>query len=415
MNKKVRIILICIVILIVTAYIVIQKNKPLEFATKTLTEETLVNDFKETGKIKANQQIYITPKYSSKIIFIKEDGDRVEKGDLILKLDTSDLVTKKRELSANISALSGQEEMSIPTLYDSQLQSLNIAIQLAQKQVDELSQDNDKYLELYKSGAIPKSDYEKINRSYEDSKKALALKQNEKTVLIDQSQEKSGSKEFYSAQKTALSVQMSDIDDKISQSEVYAPLSGIVTNVSAKNGGFANSTMPIMEISASDDIIAVCDVLSSDALALKENQKVEILQKIGEDTIKKSGLIIEIGKYAKTKMSSLGLEEQRVEIKIKLDDVKNIIVGSDIDIIFETLRLDNVLIVPKSAVFEYENDKYVWKVQDGKLAKAKIETGHESDYEYEVISGLSQDDIIIMEANNAQLKEGIKVKSKESK
>lgn len=305
--------------------------------------------------------------------------------------------------------------MSIPTLYDSQLQSLDIAIQLAQKQVDELSQDNDKYLELYKSGAIPKSDYEKINRSYEDAKKALALKQNEKTVLIDQSQEKSGSKEFYSAQKTALSVQISDIDDKIDQSKVYAPLSGIVTSVSAKNGGFANATMPIMEISASDDIIAVCDVLSSDALALKENQKVEILQKIGEDTVKKSGLIIEIGKYAKTKMSSLGLEEQRVEIKIKLDDVKNIIVGSDIDIIFETLRLDNVLIVPKSAVFEYENDKYVWKVQDDKLAKAKIETGHESDYEYEVISGLSQDDIIIVEANNAQLKEGIKVKSKENK
>ena len=414
MNKKVRIILICIVILIVAAYIVIQQTKPLEFATKTLTEETLVNDFKETGKIEANQQIYITPKYSSKIIFIKEDGDKVAKGDLILKLDTSDLVTKKRELSANISALSGQEEMSIPTLYDSQLQSLNIAIQLAQKQVDELSQDNDKYLELYKSGAISESEYEKINRAYEDAKKALSLKQNEKNVLIDQSQEKSGSKEFYSAQKTALSVQMSDIDDKISQSEVYAPLSGIVTNVSAKNGGFANSTMPIMEISASDDIIAVCDVLSSDALALKENQKVEILQKIGEDTVKKSGIIIEIGKYAKTKMS-LGLEEQRVEIKIKLDDVKNIIVGSDIDIIFETLRLDNVLIVPKSAVFEYENDKYVWKVQDGKLAKAKIETGHESDYEYEVISGLSQDDIIIMEANNAQLKEGIKVKSKESK
>lgn len=95
MNKKVRIILICIVVLIVAAYIVIQQTKPLEFVTKTLTEETLVNDFKETGKIEANQQIYITPKYSSKIIFIKEDGDKVAKGDLILKLDTSDLVTKK--------------------------------------------------------------------------------------------------------------------------------------------------------------------------------------------------------------------------------------------------------------------------------------------------------------------------------
>lgn len=95
MNKKVRIILIGIVILIVAAYIVTQKNKPLEFATKTLAKETLINDFKETGKIEANQQIYITPKYSSKIIFIKEDGDRVEKGDLILELDTSDLVTKK--------------------------------------------------------------------------------------------------------------------------------------------------------------------------------------------------------------------------------------------------------------------------------------------------------------------------------
>ena len=136
------------------------------------------------------------------------------------------------------------------------------------------------------------------------------------------------------------------------------------------------------------------------------------MQKIGEDTYEKSGKIINIAKYAKTKISSLGLEEQRVDVKIAISNMDKIIVGEDIDLIFESMHIDNVLTVAKSSVFEDEKDKYVWKVEKDTLKKTKLEIGRQSDYDYEVVSGLKEGDIIAIDANDTKIKEGLKVKIK---
>ena len=136
------------------------------------------------------------------------------------------------------------------------------------------------------------------------------------------------------------------------------------------------------------------------------------MQKVGEDTYEKSGKIINIAKYAKTKISSLGLEEQRVDVKIAMDNMDKIIVGADIDVVFESMHIDNILSVAKSSVFEDEKNKYVWKLEKDTLKKTKLEIGRQSDYDYEVLSGLKEGDIIAIDANDTKIKEGLKIKVK---
>lgn len=77
------------------------------------------------------------------------------------------------------------------------------------------------------------------------------------------------------------------------------------------------------------------------------------------------------------------------------------------DIVFETLRIDNIFVLPKSSVFETDESKFVWVINDDKLEIKEITTGKESDYEYEVKSGLNENDIVVLEPNNNELKEGI--------
>ena len=240
----------------------------------------------------------------------------------------------------------------------------------------------------------------------------MELKENEKKVLLDTAKEKSGTTQYYDSQKQGINAQIQEIDNNLAYSRVYAPSDAIVTKAMGKVGGFANASMQILELSPSNDIIVLCSVLSSDALALKENQKVKILQKVGEDSYEKSGKIINIAKYAKTKISSLGLEEQRVDVKIAISNMDKIIVGEDIDVIFESMHIDNVLTVAKSSVFEDEKDKYVWRVEKDTLKKTKLEIGRQSDYDYEVVSGLKEGDIIAIDANDTKIKEGLKVKVK---
>ena len=91
-----------------------------------------------------------------------------------------------------------------------------------------------------------------------------------------------------------------------------------------------------------------------------------------------------------------------------------IIVGCDIDVIFESLHIDDVLTVSKSSVFEDEKNSYVWKVDNGVLKKTKIEVGRQSDYDYEITSGIKEGDNIVEDANDTNIKEGLKVKVKNS-
>ena len=76
------------------------------------------------------------------------------------------------------------------------------------------------------------------------------------------------------------------------------------------------------------------------------------------------------------------------------------------------MHIHNVLTVAKSSVFEDEKDKYVWKVEKDTLKKTKLEIGRQSDYDYEVVSGLKEGDIIAIDANDTKIKEGLKVKVK---
>ena len=412
MQKKAKLFFIAVIIVAAAVYGFVQMNKPVEIKTATIKKQSLIRSFKESGKIKSNDEIIVTPKYNARINYIVKEGDKVSKGDLLLELNNVELSAKKNALNAQIGSLSGQREMSKVKIYDSQLKSLDIGINLAKQQLDELKDDRDKYKELYDNGAVAFTDYDKINRAYDSAKKNLELKENEKKVLLDTAKEKSGTTQYYDSQKQGINAQIQEIDNNLAYSRVYASSDAIVTKAMGKVGGFANASMQILELSPSNDIIVLCSVLSSDALALKENQKVKILQKVGEDTYEKSGKIINIAKYAKTKISSLGLEEQRVDVKIAMDNMDKIIVGADIDVVFESMHIDNILSVAKSSVFEDEKNKYVWKLEKDTLKKIKLEIGRQSDYDYEVLSGLKEGDIIAIDANDTKIKEGMKIKIK---
>ena len=47
-----------------------------------------------------------------------------------------------------------------------------------------------------------------------------------------------------------------------------------------------------------------------------------------------------------------------------------------------------------------------------RLKKIKLEIGRQSDYDYEVLSGLKEGDIIAIDANDTKIKEGMKIKIK---
>jgi membrane fusion protein, multidrug efflux system len=64
--------------------------------------------------------------------------------------------------------------------------------------------------------------------------------------------------------------------------------------------------------------------------------------------------------------------------------------------------------VPEEALFPVGDDKYVYKVVDGKATRQKIEIGQRAEGRVEVVNGLAADDVVVT-AGVIKLREGVAV------
>ncbi|NJP20458.1 MAG: hypothetical protein HC763_17305 [Hydrococcus sp. CRU_1_1] len=110
-----------------------------------------------------------------------------------------------------------------------------------------------------------------------------------------------------------------------------------------------------------------------------------------------------------TKVSALGVEEQRVNVIANLLDT-NILLGDRYRIDTKTVIAEqkNVLVIPLSALFRCEHNWCVFVVEEGKIRKTMVEIGQRNDFETEVIRGLKEREKIVLYPSE-QIKDGIKV------
>lgn len=409
MKKSVKIGILILLVFISGAAMYYYNNLPLEVEAERVEKMTLISDFKENAKIVPQDRYSVSAPYDGRVKTVVKAGDRVQRGQLIAVLDDSDLRYSVRQINGQISSLSGQRAMASPEIFQSQIESINIGIEMAKTDIQRLEQDYQRYSSLYESGAIPKIELEGIEKALEDANNGLLLRENELKLIYETSREKSGTDAFYSGQRQALLAQRDSLNDRIAKSNVYAPASGIVTQVYVNEGGVASSMSPMLDISATESVVARADILVRDAAALAVGDKVTVIQKIRNDENNYEGRISSISSYAKTSISPLGLEEQRVEVDIEFERAEELFIGYDLDIVIETLRLENIIALPKLSTFRENNQYYVWKIEGDILVKQEIKVGHESDFEMEIISGLEDGDIIITDPNNTNLEEGKKV------
>jgi HlyD family secretion protein len=147
------------------------------------------------------------------------------------------------------------------------------------------------------------------------------------------------------------------------------------------------------------------DLLSNDAIEVQPGDK--MLVSVGDRVFNAKVKYIEPSAF--TKVSALGVEEQRVNVIANLLDT-NILLGDRYRIDTKTVIAEqkNVLVIPLSALFRCEHNWCVFVVEEGKIRKTMVEIGQRNDFETEVIRGLKERETIVLYPSE-QIKDGIKV------
>jgi len=187
-----------------------------------------------------------------------------------------------------------------------------------------------------------------------------------------------------------------DSADAASAWRIRAPVAGRVLTVVQESGGPVGVGGTLLEIGDVSGLEAVIDVLSSDATRIRLGASAELA--VG-DGVSLQGRVRRIEPAARTKVSALGVEEQRVNVIVDLvqsPPPSHVGDGYRVEARIETAHVESAIRVPTSALFRDGSSWAVFVVRDGRAAKNRIEVGLRNGELAIVEKGLAAGDIVVI-------------------
>ena len=190
--------------------------------------------------------------------------------------------------------------------------------------------------------------------------------------------------------------------------EIKAPVTGRILRVVAESEQVVQAGTPLMEIGDPADLEIAADILSRDAVEIAPGAAAEIVNWGGPPLAAK---VRRVEPSAVTRVSALGIEEQRVPVIL---DLVNPTDGERLGDGFRVVARITVwegkdrVAVPVAALFRRGGDWAVYKAVDGKAALQILALGRRNDDFAEVTDGLAADDVVILHPSD-QLANGVRV------
>jgi len=243
---------------------------------------------------------------------------------------------------------------------------LAIEVQQAQADINKLENDFNRNKELFGKNLISKEEFQNVRFQYEAQK-----------ALFD---------------KAKLNLEYTSIK---------APISGVVAARYIKNGNMVNLNQPVFKIVDFDPLIALLYVPEVDIHKIKPGQKAEISLDATNGTAYQ-GSVWRISPIVDPESGTV-----KVTVAVK-DEYAALKPGmfARVKIIYDTH--ENSLLIPKHAVLSEDGSETVFVIKDSTAIRQIVETGYSNDRYFEIISGLSPGDQVVVVGQNG-LKDSSKV------
>lgn len=192
--------------------------------------------------------------------------------------------------------------------------------------------------------------------------------------------------------------------------EVKAPVSGRILRVDQESATIIAAGTALVEIGDIADLEIEAEILSRDAVMIRPGAEVSIEQWGGDKPLK--GKVRRVEPAAFTKVSALGVEEQRVIVLCDPDptEVQNTTLGDRyrVEVRVAVWHEDPVLQVPSGALFREGSAWKTFLYENGKAKNAPVESGRTDGKWTQVLSGLKEGDRVLMHPPDT-VKDGVEV------
>lgn len=188
-----------------------------------------------------------------------------------------------------------------------------------------------------------------------------------------------------------------------------APITGRVLRVPEQSARSVAAGETIMEIGDPARLEIVVDLLSTDAVKVRPGDRMLIEAWGGGHALQ--GRVRMVEPAAFTKVSALGVEEQRVNVVGDIRDTATELGDRyRVQVRVVLWEADSVLKAPSSALFRSNGEWHVFTLSDGRIRLRPVEPGHAGPFETEILNGLVEGDIIVRHPTD-RLTDGLRARS----
>jgi HlyD family secretion protein len=186
-----------------------------------------------------------------------------------------------------------------------------------------------------------------------------------------------------------------------------SPVSGRVLRIPEKSERVVASGTPLLVLGDPARLEVVADVLSTDAVRVRPGMPVLLEGWGGDRPLRAVVRVVE--PYAFTKVSALGVEEQRVNVVADFVDPPGPLGDAyRVDARIVVWSADKVLKAPASALFRSGNGWAAFVVDGGRARRREVQVGERSAREAQILGGLKAGDLVIRYPSN-EISDGIRV------
>ncbi len=385
-----------------------------------------------TGTVKYEDKIKISPQIMGMVkeIFV-EEGEKIKKDQLLARLDDRELRTALKEAQNKImesknrisSSQIGIKEAELGikkaevSLSDARnnLNEVEASINEAKADFDHWKSEYDRDKRLFEKNAIAEAKYDQTKTQFDKARARLERLKTSKESVQDkielarleidhmQMKYKAAKNELKQAKiQFKLAKNREDrAETQLSYTKLYAPIDGVVLDEMVEAGEIVGTTQPLFNIAATEPIEVHSSVGSKDLSFLNEGTPAQI----EFDSLP--------GRVYETKINEISTmtdpNSHTTVVKFVLSNQN----GMLRDGMFASVKIipqsrNNVLSVPREAIFTYKGKPHVYVITAGKAERKTVKTGLSDGDFIEIKEGLKKGEKIAI-SNLNDLRDGVKV------
>lgn len=391
MKKKLTRIIYYLLALGVVALIVLAfLPSPIKVETARATKGPLRVTVDEEGEARAHDRFVIAAPIAGRLTRLDlHDGDPVSPGQVVAVINP--LPIDQREFAEITARVQSAEALK---------RSADEAVEHARAVHQQTERDLRRAEDLVERGVVSRQFFEQAGNAESIARNELAAAKFKADAAASE----------VKVVKAGLIAVESEQRGSAKSVTLRSPVKGRVLRIIEKSERVVPAGTAIITLGDPQKLEVVVDLLSTDAVKVKPGATMLLENWGGEVPLRARVRVVEPAAF--TKVSALGIEEQRTNIIADFVDPPGPLGdGYRVEARIITWEAESALKVPSSALFRHGDRWSVFVVEDGKAIRREVEIGHRSQVEAEVLTGIEEDAAVIVHPTN-QLADGAKVEAR---